>query len=117
MKFIVDAQLPKSLARLLREYGYDAIHTLELPNRNRTEDSEINEISFEEQRVVISKDSDFFDTYFSKKEPWKLLFLTVGNISNDELLQLFRNNLLAIESELSNADVVEMTRKSLVVLQ
>ena len=40
-----------------------------------------------------------------------------GNISNDDLLQLFRNNLLAIEAELSQADVVEMTRKSLVVLQ
>ncbi len=117
MKFIVDAQLPKSLARLLREYGHDAIHTLELPKRNRTDDLEINEISLNESRVVISKDSDFFDSYFSKKEPWKLLFLTVGNISNNDLLQLFRGNLPAIEAELSQADVIEMTRNSLVVLQ
>ncbi len=30
MKFLVDAQLPLRLARLLREAGYDAIHTREL---------------------------------------------------------------------------------------
>ncbi|MFM9952284.1 MAG: DUF5615 family PIN-like protein [Saprospiraceae bacterium] len=67
MKFIVDAQLPKSLARLLREYGHDAIHTLELPRRNRTDDYEINEISLQELRVVISKDSDFLTVISAKK--------------------------------------------------
>ena len=34
MKFIVDAQLPKSLARFLSERGFDAIHTLDLPRKN-----------------------------------------------------------------------------------
>ena len=34
MNFIVDAQLPKSLARLLAELGHDAIHTLDMPERN-----------------------------------------------------------------------------------
>ena len=34
MKFIVDAQLPKSLTRLLAELGHDAIHTLDMPERN-----------------------------------------------------------------------------------
>lgn len=117
MKFLVDAQLPKSLARLLRDLGHDAIHTLELPARNRTGDDEINQISMSNQRVVISKDSDFYDSYFGKKEPYKLLFLTCGNIRNADLLQLFRRNIATIESELSNADVVEMNRTALIVIQ
>lgn len=81
MKFIVDAQLPKSLARLLRELGHDAVHTLELPHRNRTGDGEINALSLAEQRVVISKDSDFFDSYVGKQEPYKLLYLTTGTFT------------------------------------
>lgn len=117
MKFIVDAQLPKSLARLLRDLGHDAVHTLELPARNRTGDDEINKISINEQRVVISKDSDFYDSYFGKKEPYKLLFLTCGNIRNADLLQLFRRNIAAIELELSASDVVEMNRSTLIVIQ
>ncbi len=64
MKFIVDAQLPRRLARWLREKGFDAIHTLDLPARNRTVDDYINVLSIAENRVVISKDSDFYDRFF-----------------------------------------------------
>ncbi len=63
MKFLVDAQLPKALARFLHRRGFDAVHTLDLPNKNVTADSEINKISHAEQRIVISKDSDFYDSY------------------------------------------------------
>lgn len=56
MRFLVDAQLPKSLARFLRERGFDAVHTLELPDKNRTDDLAIIQISLAESRVVISKD-------------------------------------------------------------
>lgn len=117
MKFLVDAQLPKSLAYLLCELGHDAIHTLELFNQNRTDDYEINAISLRDERVVISKDSDFFDSFFRKQEPYKLLFLTTGNISNSELLGIFKNNISRIESELLQSDVVEMNRTELIAIQ
>ncbi len=45
MKFLVDAQLPIRLARLLQEAGYDTIHTRELPQQNATPDSIINTLS------------------------------------------------------------------------
>ena len=63
MKFIIDAQLPKSLSDLLNSRGHDSVHTLELPNANRTTDSEILSISKEENRIVVSKDSDFLESY------------------------------------------------------
>jgi predicted nuclease of predicted toxin-antitoxin system len=59
MKFIVDAHIPKKLSLFLSWKGYDSIHTLDLPNKNWTKDSEINQISLEEKRVLISKDLDF----------------------------------------------------------
>lgn len=33
MKFLIDAQLPRRLAIFMQELGYDAIHTLDLPNK------------------------------------------------------------------------------------
>ena len=38
MKCLIDAQLPKDLARLLETWGIDAIHTSDLPAGNRTTD-------------------------------------------------------------------------------
>lgn len=80
MKFIVDAQLPMGLANYLRRKGHDVIHTRELPAGNLTEDLEVIRISMQDQRVVISKDRDFFDCYVLRQQPWKLLTLTTGNI-------------------------------------
>lgn len=116
MKFIVDAQLPKSLARLLVSLGHDAIHTLDLPLRNATGDSYINEISIKQNRVVISKDSDFYDSFRAKKEPHKLLYLTVGNMRNTQLLALFSHNISIIVRELSLSDVVEMNATTIIAL-
>jgi len=116
MKFIVDAQLPKSLARFLSERGFDSIHTLDLPRKNVTDDLEINRISLEENRIVISKDSDFYDSYTAHKEPYKLLYLTTGNISTKDLLNLFDKNLLLIIHTLQNASVVELNRINIIVI-
>jgi len=38
MKFLIDAQLPKRLAAELKQAGFEATHTLELPEGNRTTD-------------------------------------------------------------------------------
>jgi predicted nuclease of predicted toxin-antitoxin system len=64
MKFIVDAQLPRRLARDLTAAGHDVIHTLDLPLQNRTSDSEIVALASKESRIVITKDSDFVATFF-----------------------------------------------------
>ena len=55
----MDAHLPFRLVRLLRERGYDALHTSELPRGNATPDEEINALSLREGRVVVTKDGDF----------------------------------------------------------
>ena len=45
LKFLVDAQLPIHLKHWLVYKGYDAIHTLELPDRNLTEDGLVTRIA------------------------------------------------------------------------
>jgi predicted nuclease of predicted toxin-antitoxin system len=43
MKFLIDAQLPQKFVGWLQEQGHDAIHTLDLPRKNATPDSKIEE--------------------------------------------------------------------------
>jgi len=117
IRFLVDAQLPKRLAIYLRGEGYDAVHTLELPDRNRTKDSEINRISVEEGRVVVSKDEDFFESILISDKPYKLLIIRTGNITNKELLDLLQKNLHRIVQALEQSKVVEITQEHLVAYE
>ena len=109
MRFLVDAHLPRRLARQLHDAGHDSVHTLDLPHGNRTSDAEINAISVAEQRVVVTKDSDFVDSFILHHRPWKLLLVSTGNISNRELEQLFAANLPTIANGFSSFDYIEIS--------
>lgn len=115
MKFLLDAQLPARLARHLVEAGHDAIHTLDLPDENRTPDQEIADLADAQDRVVVTKDSDFRDSHLLASTPKKLLIVATGNISNRELLGLFDEYLDAIVAALDSADLVELGSADLTV--
>jgi predicted nuclease of predicted toxin-antitoxin system len=116
IKFLVDAQLPPSLALVLKENGYDAIHTLSLPNKNFTTDADICKISLEEKRVVITKDSDFHHSFILKNEPYKLLLIKAGNLRKDEVKKLIMDNLTAIITFLDEGSLIELSTDSLKLL-
>ena len=114
MKFIIDAQLPKSLADLLISEGFDAIHTLDFPDKNKTKDSQIVIRAIKENRAVITKDNDFLDSYLLKGEPRKLIMVKTGNITNPELIEIFRKNLNKIISILSRSNLIEINRTEII---
>lgn len=117
MKFIVDAHLPKTLAQSLRDKGFDAVHTTDLPDGNDTTDAEINRLSLAEERIVISKDADFYDSFTAKKEPYKLLHVKTGNIKNSQLIELFDKNLDLIVRELNESSVVQISQNYIIKVQ
>jgi predicted nuclease of predicted toxin-antitoxin system len=51
MNFLVDAQLPQRMIAWLTAAGCSAVHTLDLPDGNRTTDEQINDMADREQRV------------------------------------------------------------------
>ncbi|MBX7242062.1 MAG: DUF5615 family PIN-like protein [Bacteroidia bacterium] len=115
MKFLIDAHLPKSLANWLVSKGFDAIHTLDLPEKNLTTDVEIIRFSMENERIVVSKDSDFWEYFILNGQPHKLLLITTGNIINKELIQLFDNNLAQLVIFLTENKVVEISKDNIIV--
>lgn len=115
MKFLVDAQLPAQLANLLTAAGHDALHTTQLPNANRTTDSEIARIADTDGRVVVSKDRDFRDSHLLQGTPRYLLIISTGNISNADLLALVAEQLASIISAIGQATLVELRPRELVI--
>jgi predicted nuclease of predicted toxin-antitoxin system len=115
MKFIVDAQLPRRLAMRLKDAGHDAIHTLDLPRGNRTPDNEINELSLNDQRIVITKDEEFVNRFLITHKPYKLLLISTGNISNDQLEAICVPRISKIVSGFQSHDFIELTRVGLVI--
>ena len=115
MKFIVDAHLPFRLALWLRQKGFDVIHTIELPAKNKTEDLEIIAIANKEERIVITKDTDFFKYFLLKREPRKIILVTTGNISNKDLFLIFEQNLDLIIKEIEKNSVIEVNTYNITV--
>jgi predicted nuclease of predicted toxin-antitoxin system len=111
MKFLLDAQLPLSLKQLFIENGYDCIHTLDLELCNETPDKIINEVSISEQRVVVTNNSDFYDSFVVKREPYKLILVKLGNASKNDLLEFFRNQFSEIIERIKIEDMVLLKKR------
>jgi len=115
MKFLLDAQLPKKLSLFLNYRGYDSLHTLDLPNQNKSKDSELNILSISERRVLVSKDMDFVESLLISNKPYKLLYVNTGSITNIQLHVLFSENLEQIVLLLQKNRFVELTFENIIV--
>jgi predicted nuclease of predicted toxin-antitoxin system len=115
MKFFVDAQLPRRLCYWLKESGYDAVHTLDLPSGNHTSDFDIIRIADAEERVVVTKDDDFVQSFLLRKQPQRLMLIATGNISNAELSQLIIAALPFVVEAFRTAHYIEISYNSIIV--
>ena len=96
LRFIVDTQLPPSLSDIFRSKGFDTTHVVDYPLGALMTDNEIISIAKKENRIIVSKDFDFFDYFLLKNYPPAILLLQLGNIKNRELFNFMENHLEAI---------------------
>jgi len=115
MKLLVDAQLPKRMATWFSRAGCDAIHTLDLPDGNRSADEQIIERAELDERIVVSMDADFVNSHVVSGKPSKLLLVSTGNIRNVELEQLLVPLLPTLIAAFQLHDFVELTRSGIVI--
>jgi predicted nuclease of predicted toxin-antitoxin system len=115
MNFLVDAQLPRRMTQWLAAAGCNAIHTMDLPNANRTTDDQINEVADRESRVVVTKDADFVDSHLLRSRPAKLLVISTGNISNRDLEALVASVFHDIVREFASHSFLELGQSGIVV--
>jgi predicted nuclease of predicted toxin-antitoxin system len=114
MKFLVDAQLPVSLMSLLIKHGYNVVHTNDLPNKVSSSDLEIRTYADSDERIVMTKDYDFVDSYYFQNSPKRLLLITTGNIKNQKLLDLLELNIDHIVHLFDKYSFVELSNYEII---
>ena len=116
MKFLIDAHLPPSLRHVIAAAGHEAIHTLDLPDQNASRDGVLNRVSMTEERVVITKDTDFYYSHLLQGRPWKLVLVRTGNLSLKATREMFEQHLPAIVTALESCTLVELDQKKIAII-
>jgi len=98
MKFLCDVHISLKLVNHLKSLGLEAVHVNEILDKWNTTDNKICEFADKNDFIVITKDSDFRNSFYIKKSPKKLIKINLGNISNIELIQIISENLNHIET-------------------
>ena len=68
-----------------------------------------------EKRILITKDADFVNSFLIKGEPWKLLLVSTGNISNHQLLATFNKNIDDIVAGFDLTNFIEINQSSVIL--
>ncbi len=108
MRFLVDNQLPASLAGWLRAEGHAAQHVLEL-GLAQSKDNPIWRLATEQNCVVITKDEDFAEWVRRGRSGPVVVWVRIGNASNPTLLAQFERGFPFVLTQLEGgARLVEM---------
>ena len=97
MKFLVDTQLPVALARWLTARGHDAVHVLDR-GWSQNDDRQLWSDAAGEERIMVSKDEDFFILATRPDDPGKLLELRLDNSRKQALLDAMEKAWPSIEA-------------------
>jgi len=109
MRFLCDVHISYKIVKFLSELGYEAIHVNSILDKWYTKDSDICSYADANELIFITKDSDFRDSFFLRKTPKKLIKVSLGNISTNDLIQSLSDILDALERlDLNTSFMIEI---------
>ena len=106
VKFLVDNQLPRCLARFLVEKGHEAVHVLDAGLGHLTPDIKIWEYAASNGYVVVTKDDDFVELALLDAQPVSVVLVCLGNSRNAVLLAAFDKALAALCQEIESGETL-----------
>jgi len=109
MRFVIDAQLPPALARLLISHGHVAEHVEDIGLRH-ADDSPIWAYALEHNSVIITKDEDFPHRLQQTKIAPSIVWLRIGNTSRKALLEWFEPLIPELVALIQNGDKIVEVR-------
>lgn len=115
MKFIIDANLPKVVARIFKNLGHEAIHVSELPEGTETKDEYILIVA-DVDAIVVSKDKDFYYSFLMRGKPTQLVYVKFNNLLFSEIKSLFLTAAPKIIDLLGQHDLIEVHEDKIIVI-
>jgi predicted nuclease of predicted toxin-antitoxin system len=111
MRFLCDVHISIKISKRIQELGYDSQHVNFILDRWHSKDLAIAEFANHHDLILISKDQDFRNSFLLSQKPKKFIKISLGNISNDELINIIEKNLNYFQSldEQSPAFMVEIS--------
>ncbi len=107
-RYLIDENLPVTLAPIL---GGDCLAASALGARPT--DAELWQHARADDRVLLTKDADFFERILLEGPPPKIVWLRVGNLRRIELENHIRRVWPAIVALLATCDVIQVHRDQL----
>ena len=105
MRFLVDAQLPPSLAKALRVAGHEAFHVADFGLLDAT-DQPIWEMALETSAILVTKDQDFLLLRTARGNGPVILWIRLGNCPNRVLISQLTQALPAIIDAVNRGEAV-----------
>jgi len=93
MKFLCDVHISYKIVKFLSDSGFHSVHVNRILQGSHTKDSVICNYANKNNYILITKDQDFKNSFHLNKTPNKLIKINLGNTSNQELIEIFKNNL------------------------
>lgn len=104
--------MPPQLSKFLVQLGQDTVHTSSYEKGIFNSDSEIRKITISENRIIITKDSDFYNGHFMNTIMPPVLYLRLGIISDKELINIIINNFEKITEAIDQRSKLIIIEKS-----
>ena len=111
MRFLVDAQLPPSLARFLIELGEEATPCRDVGLKD-ADDDDIWQFAIAGDWCIVTKDEDFAIRRMTEMTGPSVVWLRIGNSTNPVLFQWLSPLWTNVIQELRNGQgLVEVTQR------
>jgi len=92
MRFLIDAQLPPALARMLTGLGHHAEHVIDIGPSDAS-DRELWAYALKYEAVLVTKDEDFPAMRMFEDPAPAMIWVRLGNTRRVVLLDAFRSTL------------------------
>jgi predicted nuclease of predicted toxin-antitoxin system len=110
MRFLVDAQLPPALARLLESHGHEACAVREVGLRE-ADDAAIWDFASRDGWIIVTKDEDFPERSLKSQSAPQIVWLRIGNSTKRTLLAWLAPLLPRVIRELADGNRIVEVRE------
>lgn len=112
-RILLDQGLPRTAAKILKEKGWDVLHTGDI-GLSRASDNEILEYARAEKRVIVTLDADFHAilAVANESEP-SVVRIRQEGLKGPALADLIENIWPSIIEQLKSGAIVSVTEKSI----